>query len=357
MENNPKLLGLACLPSFGAVRLRQLLACFQAPDELWAATRAQLHDRKVPDMWIDRFLQERSAVDAAAVDKKCRQHGIAFVWNDEAAFPELLRQMPDGPIGLFVRGTMPGGSLALAIVGTRRPTSYGRQVSREFSSALARNGVTIVSGLALGIDGVAHEAAVAAGGRTVAVLGCGLDGIYPPSHTGLAAQIVAAGGALLSEFPPGTHALKHHFPIRNRIIAGSSSGTLVTEAPEKSGALLTAKLALDYNREVFAVPGPITSAASDGTNRLLRDGAHLVMRAQDVLEHFHLSAASSNRPVTALSDDERTVLECFARGPLTVDQIFQISRLNTSAINAALTLLHMKGWIHPLDALHYVRNR
>lgn len=360
MRNNEQrfTLGLASLPSFGQARLKKLLALFGTSEALWTAAHRELLERGIPDNLASLFVTERAAVRLDEIEARCSKLGIDCLSFDDTRYPKLLKEIPDAPFGLFVRGTLPDDTTALAIVGTRRPTPYGTVVTRLLTAELVRAGLLTVSGLALGIDGLVHDTTLKEGGRTIAVLASGLDEIYPRAHTRLASAIVAHGGALISEFPLGTPALKHHFPIRNRIIAGLTRGVLVTEAPERSGALLTAKLGLEYNREVMSVPGPITSETSFGTNSLLRLGAIPVLRAQDVLDVFHLQEnVQPTIPLGDLSEDERSILSCMTHTPTTVDQIFQMSRLEASVTNAALIRLQMKGWITQTDPLHYVRTR
>lgn len=352
------LFGLCHLPSFGQARLRTLLSLFGSSNNVWHATRQDLLQRRVPEKLIDALLHERNRIDLAACCARCKTEDIRFIPADAGEFPPLLREIPDAPLGLFIRGSITPAPMTLAVVGTRRPSLYGVQVTKELSGALAQTGVSIVSGLALGIDAVGHKAALEHDGTTIAVLAAGLDRIYPRFHSGLAEQIVAAGGALLSEFPPGTPALRHHFPIRNRIIAGMSHGTVVTEAPEKSGALLTAMLALEYNREIFAVPGPITSPLSYGTHSLIRQGAQLVRTAADIVTNDLFHTVPARTPSHAgLTATEQTVLGALHAEPQSVDQLQEFCTLETSVINATLTLLHMKGYVEQIDPLHFVRRR
>ncbi|MFH1171741.1 MAG: DNA-processing protein DprA [bacterium] len=357
LDESAYTLGLTRLPSFGAVRLRKLLSLFGSAEALWRANRKEFCSLDVPFAWSSVLIKERSDINLEQEVRKYHNAGITFLPCADPRFPDLLKEIPDAPIGIYVRGELFKAPLTLAVVGTRRLTSYGSHMTNEIVQDLASVGVTIVSGLALGIDGVAHTAALEAGGRTVAVLACGLDDLYPHTHAGLAHRMVEHGGAVISEFPLGTPSLKHHFPIRNRIIAGCSSGVLVTEAPKKSGALLTAKLGLDYNRDIFALPGPVTSETSVGTNHLIRDGAMLIECAQDILEHYHLTAPKMDEPLAALTETEQILLAQIGREPLTVDQIQNRCRLNTSVINATLLCLQMKGWIVQIDPLHYLRNR
>ncbi len=355
-EERSYTLGLSLLPSFGPRRCSLLCSVFGSAQAAWVATLADLVERGFSPVLASRFITERSAADIETVTQRCRESGIVFCARDDAQYPALLREIPDAPIGLFYRGTLVHSPMALAVVGTRRPSPYGRLVTEQLVDALARQGVLIVSGLAFGVDATAHAAALRSSGTTIAVLAGGCDQVYPTAHTGLAEAIVRHGGAVLSEFPPGSPSLRHHFPIRNRIIAGMAHGVLVTEAPEKSGALLTAKLALDYNRDVFAVPGPITSATSAGTNRLLRDGAQCARHAGDVLSAYQFAPAPET-PLTPLSEVEQKVMHCFGAEPLSVDHVVKTSTLETSVVNATLTQLEIKGWIQAIDPLHFIRRR
>ncbi len=346
------------LRSFGVRTLRRLRASFPSVDALWQASLDEFCARGIPERIAMRFVQERRTVDPDACAEECAALQLRFIAEGEPAYPPLLREIPDAPIGVFVQGTLPSRHLALAIVGTRRPTGYGTHVTSLLAERLAAEHVVVISGLALGIDATAHRGALRAGGMTVAVLACGLDSVYPRTHTGLARELVANGGAVVSELPPGMPALRHHFPIRNRIIAGLAQGVIVTEAPERSGALLTASIGLDYNRDIFAVPGPVTSPTSAGCNALLRQGAHLIRDADDVFRFYQLPLAGPPAmPVETLSALERSVLDLVGRESVTVDHLKKISTLDTSVLNATLMLLVMKGWIRQIDPLHYLRSR
>ena len=237
-------------------------------------------------------------------------------------------------------------AFSLAIVGTRRPTSYGMEVAEKLSRELVEAGATIVSGLAMGIDGRAHEAAVDAKGTTIAVLGSGLDdmSLFPPEHRGLARRIVESGNALVSEYAPGTPAVKEHFPARNRIISGLSRGVIVVEARERSGALITARFALEQNRDVFAVPGSMFSPTSAGPHALIREGAKIVRTAQDILEEFGIEYTNSAQGGAPIEEKEKLLLELLEE-PLSVDLIKEKTGMETAAIVATLSLLELKGHI------------
>jgi DNA processing protein len=288
-------------------------------------------------------------------ERRARTLGIAILTLGDQDYPERLQLIPDPPRVLYRLGRLlPGDGAGIAVVGARACTAYGRTVAERLGRELAAAGVTVVSGLARGIDGCAHRGALAAGGRTVAVLGTGLDRIYPPEHRRLAGAIVDAG-ALFSEFPLGAEPEPWHFPLRNRVISGLARGVVVVEAAARSGALGTADMALEQGREVFAIPGPVTAPTSAGTNRLIRQGAGLVESARDILESFPDLAArlpSANAKPAAdpgLSDPERELLAAIGAAPLPIDDIIRISPGTPAATAALLTALELKGLVrqHP----------
>lgn len=349
---------LAHLPSFGQARLSMLLSVFPSAESLWSATSSDFHNRNVPAKLAERFFAERGTINIAESLAYCDKLGIQFIHRGQQEYPELLKQIPDAPIGIFYLGTLPTLEYRIAVVGTRRPSQYGIQVTRSIVRTLAEHRIVTISGLAMGIDGTAHRETLRASGTTVAVIASGLDGVYPRFHTGLAREIVESGGAIVSEFPPGTQALRHHFPIRNRIIAGLAHGVLVTEAPKKSGALLTAFLGLEYNRDIFAVPGSVMAETCAGTNNLIKNGANLVASAHDILTFYHLAAEPSSAPelpFDQLTTTEQRVLGNMAREPLTVDQLVEQCALDSSVVSATLTLLQMKRLVETTDPLHFVR--
>jgi DNA processing protein len=278
--------------------------------------------------------------------------GFRFVGRSDTAFPTLLRAIHDPPPGLFLRGRAPAALLrlpAVAIVGARSCSPYGAQVARSLARELAGAGLVIVSGLARGVDGHAHRGALEAGGLTVAVLGCGIDRDYPASHRSLAAEI-AAGGLVVSEYAPGVEPAPWRFPARNRVIAGLTAATVVVEAREASGALITADLALEEGREVFAVPGEITSALSAGSNALLRLGATPLTSAADVLESFGLAAPTPMAP--AVSDGAASVLARLRDAAAGADELARATGLDAGAVAAALTELELTGLAAEADGLY-----
>lgn len=267
---------------------------------------------------------------------------IHTISKSSKQYPEHLREIASPPGQLHLCGQLPLDLPFVAVVGSRKVTDYGREATERLVSELAGAGVGIVSGLALGVDGCAHRAALKAGGYTLAVMACGLDSIYPSRHRDLAKDILKHGGGLVSEYETGTPPLKQHFPARNRIVSGLSQATLVVEAAEKSGALITANFALDQNREVLAVPGNITNPQSQGTNNLIKAGAALVTSAKDIIEELGLSPKEDTiyQPDTA---EEEKILSVLNNENADAAKIIEITGLDTSDFNRTISLLEIKG--------------
>ena len=282
---------------------------------------------------------------------KTNSQEIYTIPFEDPRYPELLRHIPTPPSLLYIRGDLEyNQEYSLAVVGTRRPSSYGKEVTEPLVDELVRYGFTIISGLAIGIDALSHSAALNAHGKTIAVLGSGVDekSIYPPQNRNLAKRILENGGGIISEFPPGIEPLPHHFLQRNRIISGLARGVLIIEAPERSGALNTANHALEQGREVFAIPGPIFSKNSRGTNTLIKMGARLVTSADDIIEELGLTSPSPSSTSRQASSPEEeqilTLLEDAVSG-LDIETIIQQSRLNPKDISSILTIMELTGKI------------
>ncbi len=274
-------------------------------------------------------------------------------------YPERVRRIYEPPKKLFVRGELlPEDEIGIAIVGARKCTQYGKQVAYDLAFALAQYGVTIVSGMALGIDGEAHRGALDAGGRTIAVLGTGVDenSIYPHTHKSLAEKIIAQG-AVLSEFEPGTPALPHHFPQRNRIISALSLGVVVIEANEKSGSLITARFALEQGKDVFAVPGPIYAQTSIGTNKLIQQGAKLVITAQDILDELGIEQIkkAATRDDEEIPAEHRLILTLIAEETISTDELIAKTQLPSSIVLSTITMLELQNKIQRVGANTYGR--
>lgn len=349
------------VPGVGTKRYQAMLARFGTLENAWGATRSELKEAGLDQRTVRQIADERVNIDPDAESEKLDSLGVrALTWND-GAYPARLKEIDDSPPVLYIRGELlPEDDLSVAVVGTRRPTPYGRQVAEEMSYQLAGNRVTVLSGLARGVDGIAHRAALQAGGRTVAVLACGLDMVYPPEHKKLAAEITEHG-ALISEQPVGTQPRGDFFPRRNRILSGMSLGVLVVEGDLKSGALITADFANDQGRDVFAVPGSIFSAQSRGTNaRLQRGEAKLVTRIEDVLEELNLYTAPQQIEMQELvpaTDTEADILRHISKEPVHIDEVCRESGLPASTVSSLLAMMELKGLVREIGSKAYVRAR
>ncbi len=306
-----------------------------------------------------RLVQERALLRIERLQQRLQQFAVQVLSIHDRAYPQILRQIPKPPPVLYVRGNLaviqiPG----LAVVGTRRATPYGLTVTERLLEPVTRTGLPIVSGLAAGIDAAAHRVAVRRGSPTIAVFGTGIDVIYPWSNHQLASEILQRGGALVSEFPLGAGPERFHFPQRNRIISGLSRAVLLVEAGEKSGALITAKYALDQNREVLAVPGSIVSDQSSGVNSWLRLGAKPVLTAQDIFEVFALdSDPAPGLAAPPPSDpDQAAILACLSQHPVHIDELVKKSRLDTSRVSASLVLMEINGSVRHHGGMYYSLN-
>jgi DNA processing protein len=309
----------------------------------------------------------RSLCNPEVLIARCRDNGISIIAKKDSRYPELLRNIHDPPVFLFVQGEFrPADDLAIAIVGTRHTTHYGRTQAERLAAELSRSGFTIVSGLARGIDGAAHRGAIAANGRTLAVLGSGLLNIFPPEHRQLAGEVIEHG-ALISEYVPDQRPDKGTFPQRNRIVSGLSLGVLIVEAPRKSGALITASQAGEQGREVFAVPGQIDHESSRGCHRLIRDGAILVESADDIIEHLgplikpaqhpkHKAATIRNPAELQLNEQETKVLQLVGVSPTQIDAIIAGSGLQPHQVLATIGVLEMKRLLRRGEANTVVRS-
>jgi DNA processing protein len=352
---------LAHFPKLTYRRFHRLIDNLGSAETAWHAEIGELAQVGWEEGIARDFIAWREQANPEKILERLATEGIVAISYGDPDYPLLLKQLPDPPVALFVRGKLPPVTHpALSIVGTRKSTPYGKQVTLELSSELARKGLVLVSGLALGTDSFVHEATVEAGGITLAVLGSGVDrlSLYPRAHHGLAERIIATGGALLSEYPPGFLPTAYSFPARNRIIAGLTRATLVTEAPRESGALITARAALDYNREVLAVPHPITSPTGEGTNLLIQQGAHVILKAADVLEVLDIKdieqTLKSPQPST-LSPDDTKILALLSKEPIHIDRITKDSGLPSTKVSSTLLLLEMKGYIKNTGGHYYIR--
>ncbi len=360
MDQKAYWVGFNLVKGIGAVRLRGLLDFFGNLEVAWHAPVDALQSAGLSGKVLENFVKVRHGVDLEAIWEKTLVQGIQVLTWDEAAYPNRLKQIDQPPPVLYVRGEiLDEDTWAVAIVGTRRMTVYGRQVAEELGAFLAQRSITMVSGLALGVDSAAHAATLRAGGRTLAVLGSGVDRIYPPENERLAAKIIERG-ALISDYAPGTPPNSVNFPPRNRIISGLSLATIVVEAGESSGALITASFAADQGREVLAVPGNINAPQSKGANRLIQQGARPLLKPEDILEALQLELVNEHRQArTILPADalEACVLQVLSSQPQHVDEIGHQSGLSIDKVSATLTLMELKGMVRQVGGMNYVAVR
>ncbi len=345
----------------GTGTLRLLKNRFETYENAWRASESDLRACGVPAPAAEAIARQRPLLNPDRELERVVRANVWIITDGDPHYPRHLAEIPQPPLALYGKGergalekTATGPSVA--VVGTRRPTAYGLEMTERLVARLVDAGVAIVSGLAVGIDTRAHRTALEAGGKTIAVLGSGIDreSLFPPENAGLAERIAESGGVVVSEYPPGTPALKEHFPQRNRIISGLSAGVLVVEAREKSGALITARLALEQNRDVFAVPGSIISATSAGPNLLIQQGAKLVLAAADVLQELGIEEATAPPSASAGSPAEAELLTLLEE-PLSVDFIREQTGWKTSAVLASLSLLELKGLVKKMGTDVYQR--
>ena len=350
--------GLSLVPGIGPAKFKRLVEGLGSPEVAWKARPVQLAEAGLDRRAIESLVATRAKVDLEREMSRLGALGAKPLTLDDGDYPARLRSIADPPPILYVRGELlPEDDLSVAIVGTRRATAYGRQAAERFARGLAENHVTVTGGLARGIDTFAHRAALDAGGRTIAVLGSGLDIIYPSENRKLSEEI-AEQGALISEFPLGTKPDAVNFPRRNRIISGLSAATLVVEAGETSGALITAEFALEQGRDVLAVPGNIFSPVSRGPNRLIADGARPVCEMRDLLEGLKLEAAVEQRDARRAlpeSDTEAALLRSLSHEPVHIDEIRRTVCLPMSVVSSTLTMLELKGLVRQTGGMNYVK--
>ncbi len=346
----------------GPARLAALLDTCQTIEAAWKAPIHQLKAAGLDRRSLESLLSSRRTIDPAAEWARVQQSDATVLTWDDADYPESLRQAPNPPPVLFVRGRLrQEDRWAVAVVGTRRASAYGREVAHALATELARNGITVVSGLALGIDAVAHQAALDAGGRTLAVLGSGVDQLYPQQNR-LLGEAILRQGAVISEYALGTRPEARNFPPRNRIISGLSRGVVVVEAGQRSGALITAKFALDQGREVFAVPGSIFHPGSAGCNDLISNGAtpltSIDEMLSDILGELNMtriheqSAARQQVPADPL---EQTLLAHLSQDPSHVDEIVRRVTLPAQQVTGLLAIMELKGLVRQVGTMRYVR--
>jgi len=352
--------GFNLVKGIGAARLRMLLNFFEDIETAWTAPAGQLRDAGLSQKIVDALIQVRMDNSLEKIWRQILDKGIQVITWEDDEYPRRLKEIGQPPPVLYVRGEVGvNDEWSIAVVGTRRITAYGRQVTEEIAGALASSGLTVISGLARGVDSIAHKAALNAGGRTIAVLGSGVDIVYPNEHRALAERIITQG-ALISDYPPGTPPEGINFPPRNRIISGLSLGVIVVEAGEKSGALITAEFAADQGRDVFAVPGPVYAPQSAGCNRLIQQGAYMLLKPRDVLESLDLNLVVEKRAARSAlpaNQTEAQLMSYLSQQPMHVDEIQARTNLPVENVTASLTMMELKGMVKQVGGMRYVAVR
>jgi DNA processing protein len=354
--------GINLLPQFGPARLGRLWKLFRNWEKAFKASPGELAKTGIETDILNIFLAHRQTVNLEMEMQKLEAEGIKLLSAQDSNYPQLLLEIPHYPPLLYYKGRMDiPDELCIAVVGTRKITNYGRTVGPSIIQPLIEAGVTVVSGLAYGVDSQMQQLAVKARRRTIAILGGGLDdkSFYPKQHLYLAQEILNNRGAIISEYPPGTPPLKQNFVLRNRIIAGMCVGTVIIECALKSGSLITARVALDQNRTVYAVPGSVYNEMSKGPNNLIKMGAKAITEADDILDDLNLKPAKRKLQAPAVGDNEveTRILQQLSLEPMLIDDIIKQTALDASDVTAALVFLEIKGKVRNLGAQQYIRRR
>jgi DNA processing protein len=356
----PFYVALASAPGIGPVRFKVLLKHFKSAQAVWNAPEATLRKIFTSEL-SNKFIQYRNNFDITRYIEKIGKLDIKLITLLDEGYPKLLKEIENSPPVLYVKGSLDFDlSRSIAVVGTRKMTTYGRQVTQALVEQLVKQGFVVVSGLARGVDAFAHRTTVANRGKTIAVLGGGLNKFYPPENISLADEIASGNGAVISEFPLDLPSTPGNFPARNRIISGLSLGVLVTEAGEDSGSLITATIAGEQGREVFAVPGPIYSKLSHGPAQLIKQGAKLVAKVEDILEELNLNSdlriRNSEKRIEAGSEEEQKIIDLLVQGPVHIDELARSSKISTAKLGSIISLMEISGKVKNLGGGSYSLN-
>lgn len=345
----------------GSQKMKTILDFFGSGEKAWTASQKEFEESGLSEKLSARIVCERPGIDPDREWAEMEKREIRMLTVNDEAYPRLLKEIANPPYIIYVRGRLEalGEKPMIAIVGSRKFTQYGAQAARSFAADLSRSGIAVVSGLALGIDAIAHRATLDAGGTAVAIIGSSLEdeNIGPRTNFELARNILLSGGAIISEHPLGTQATPFAFPVRNRILAGMTLGTLVIEAAPDSGTLITASLALEFNREVFAVPGPIFSPSSQGTHQLIKNGAKMATGVKDILEELKLeerAEIAKAQEIIPDSPEEEKILKMLSHEPVHIDNIIKMAKLEASVASSTLVMLEMKGVIKNIGGQNYI---
>lgn len=351
------LIAIAQSTIIGFTLWQKLMANFKTSQGIWQANIKDLMQAGLNQNIAQKFSSYKKQTEPDQLISQLSNLKIKTITIEDKFYPKLLKEIYSPPLVIYYYGNLSQPKLPIAIVGSRKFSSYGKRVTEQLAGELAQAGFTIVSGLALGVDAIAHQAALKNKGNTIAILGSGLGKIYPASNINLARQIVASGGTVMSEFAPTMPGLKQNFPQRNRIISGLSLATIVTQAAAKSGSLITAHFGLEQNREVFAVPADIYRHDSAGTNNLIKMGAKLITSTAEIVEELGLilEVAQHKNSYTPENEAEKTILNILDKNEVSIDKISLESKLNISEISANLTALELKGIIKQLANKNYIR--
>lgn len=361
MNERDYLLCLSCYVPFGPKRISLLKNYFGSYEDIWSLKTSDFLDVGISQKLASGFIKHRKQFEIVSYKDELKRRGISFVTLDDENYPRTLKGIDSAPVLLYVRGELKNeDDTAIAIVGTRKMTGYGREVSKKFAGEFSQMGVTVISGLAMGIDSAAHIGALDAGGRTIAVVARGLDKIYPTSNTNLAREIIKGDkGAIISEYPLGYPALKNNFASRNRIISGLSQAVIVVEGEKKSGTLLTASAAAEQGRSLFAVPGQITSPMSAAPHYLIQNGAKMVVCVEDVVEDLDLQLkvdAKKLQEVLPEDELEEKILEVLSNEEKHIDEIVRALEVDANEVSSKVTMMVLKGLIQDLGEDIYTRN-
>ncbi|MCK4524975.1 MAG: DNA-processing protein DprA [Candidatus Andersenbacteria bacterium] len=349
------------IPQIGPLRFKKLSVYFDTMENAWNADSGEYEKAGLEKNVIEKIIQLKKEISPEKEFEKLEKENIKIITINDELYPKLLKEIHTAPALLYYKGQLKKDEFTIAIVGSRKVSIYGKQVASQFARELSQTGFIIISGMAFGIDSIAHRECVKLKNRTIAVLGGGIDinSIYPSSNRQIANEIISEGGAIISEYPISTPPLKQHFPARNRIISGLSLGILVIEAAESSGTLITTRFALEQNREVFAVPGNIYSITSKGTNNLIKLGAKLVTKAEDISEELNLkSSVKIGRVKEIIPDNEEEALVLENLSPdesIHIDQLAKTIKMNTTAVSSLLTLMEIKGKVKNIGGMRYIK--
>lgn len=351
-------LGFNLVKGIGPAKVQAMLDYYGSLGNAWQANEFELQKIGFDKRAIRTFLKTRQEVDLDTALARVEQANVSLLTWESPHYPNYLREIANAPPLLYYQGELlEQDQWSVAVVGTRRLTSYGRQVTRDLVAGLVKHNITVVSGLARGIDAIAHQTAVELGGRTLAVLGSGLDCIYPAENRTLAQEITQGQGAIISEYGLGVRPEAKNFPPRNRVISGLSLGVIIVEAGERSGALITTNFALEQDREVFAVPGNINSPVSKGPNKLIQEGAKLVTRVEDVLEELNLHMVAERTAVQMVLPETAEEIALYSQlsgQPTHIDELSRATSLPSSLVSSTLTLMELKGMVQQVGGMNYI---